>query len=67
ATWSTLVQVRIRRRTPEEDHTDYPADGRDGVDEPSDDDNNDDDTDDEDKEPFEDEDDNEEEEEHLAL
>ncbi|GKF06148.1 hypothetical protein Tco_0036816, partial [Tanacetum coccineum] len=50
---------------PEEDHADYPADGVDGEDEPSDDDD-DDDTDDEDKEPFEDEDDDEEEE-HLAL
>ncbi|GJT12947.1 putative reverse transcriptase domain-containing protein [Tanacetum coccineum] len=46
---------------PEEDHTDYPADGDDGDDEPSDDDD-DDDTDDEDEEPTEDE----EEEEHLA-
>ncbi|GKD07774.1 hypothetical protein Tco_1187459 [Tanacetum coccineum] len=54
---------------PEEDHVDYPADGRDGDDEPSDDDDDDDDddTDDEDEEPFEDEDDDEEEEEHLAL
>ncbi|GJT05580.1 hypothetical protein Tco_0840042 [Tanacetum coccineum] len=51
---------------PEEDHTDYPADGGDGDDEPSDDDDDDDDTDDEDEEPFEDEDDDEEEEEHLA-
>ncbi|GKB33570.1 hypothetical protein Tco_0872971 [Tanacetum coccineum] len=50
---------------PEEDHTDYPADGGDDDDKPSDDD--DDDTDDEDKEPFEDEDDEEEEEEHLTL
>nr|GEV42501.1 reverse transcriptase domain-containing protein [Tanacetum cinerariifolium] len=51
---------------PEEDHADYPADGRDGDDEPFDDD--DDDTDDEDDEPFEDEDDDDEEEdEHLAL
>nr|GFA80469.1 hypothetical protein [Tanacetum cinerariifolium] len=47
---------------PEDDHVDYPANGRDGDDEPSDDDNDDDDTDDEDEEPFEDE----EEEEHLA-
>ncbi|GKE09924.1 hypothetical protein Tco_1413475 [Tanacetum coccineum] len=45
---------------PEEDHADYPADGGDGNDEPSDD-----DTDDEDEEPFEDDDDDEEEE-HLA-
>ncbi|GJT42263.1 hypothetical protein Tco_0950978 [Tanacetum coccineum] len=48
---------------PEEDHTDYPADGGDGDDEPSDD---DDDDDDEDEEPFEDEDDDVEEDEHLA-
>ncbi|GJZ82783.1 hypothetical protein Tco_0647956 [Tanacetum coccineum] len=48
---------------PEEDHADYPMDGRDGDDEPSDDD--DDDIDDEDEEPFEDKDDDEEE--HLAL
>ncbi|GJZ89674.1 hypothetical protein Tco_0661456 [Tanacetum coccineum] len=48
---------------PKEDHTDYPANGGDGNDEPS---NDNDDTDDEDEEPFEDEDDNEEEEEHLA-
>ncbi|GKD12799.1 hypothetical protein Tco_1197206 [Tanacetum coccineum] len=48
---------------PEEDHTDYPADGGDGDDEPS---NDDDDTDYEDEEPFEDEDDDDEEEEHLA-
>ncbi|GKE64881.1 hypothetical protein Tco_1519042, partial [Tanacetum coccineum] len=40
---------------PKEDHTDYPADGGDRDDEPSDDDDND--TDDEDEEPFEDEDD----------
>ncbi|GJR52732.1 hypothetical protein Tco_1403253 [Tanacetum coccineum] len=46
---------------PEEDHTDYPADGEDDDDEPSDDDEDDDDTDDEDEEPTEDE-----EEEHLA-
>nr|GEV19541.1 putative reverse transcriptase domain-containing protein [Tanacetum cinerariifolium] len=46
----------------EDDHTDYPADGWDGDDEPSDDDDDDDDTD----EPFEDEDDDEDEEEHLA-
>ncbi|GKA44110.1 putative reverse transcriptase domain-containing protein, partial [Tanacetum coccineum] len=45
---------------PDEDHTDYPTDGGDGNDEPSDDD--DDDIDDEDEEPFEDEDDDEEEE-----
>ncbi|GKE74993.1 hypothetical protein Tco_1537034, partial [Tanacetum coccineum] len=51
---------------PEEDHADYPADGRDDDDEPSDDDDDDDDTDDEDEEPFEDEDNDEEEEEHLA-
>ncbi|GJS77374.1 hypothetical protein Tco_0727255, partial [Tanacetum coccineum] len=48
---------------PEEDHADYPTDGGDDVDEPSNDD--DDDTDDEDEEPFKDEDDDEEEE-HLA-
>ncbi|GKD30130.1 hypothetical protein Tco_1240908 [Tanacetum coccineum] len=47
---------------PEEDHTDNPADGEDGDDEPSDDDD-DDDTNDEDEEPIE----YEEEEEHLAL
>ncbi|GKF24335.1 hypothetical protein Tco_0076657, partial [Tanacetum coccineum] len=46
----------------EEDHADYPVDGRD---EPSDDNDDDDDTDDEDEEPFEDEDDDKEEEEHL--
>ncbi|GJT88212.1 putative reverse transcriptase domain-containing protein [Tanacetum coccineum] len=51
------------KEDPEEDHADYPADGGDGKDEPSD----DDDTDDEDEEPFEDEDDDEDEEEHLAL
>ncbi|GKC47203.1 hypothetical protein Tco_1064925 [Tanacetum coccineum] len=51
---------------PKEDHADYPADGRDGDDEPSDDDDDDDDTDDEDEDPIEDEDDDEEEE-HLAL
>ncbi|GJR05726.1 hypothetical protein Tco_0528710, partial [Tanacetum coccineum] len=50
---------------PKEDHADYPADGGDDGDKPSDDD--DDDTDDEDEEPFEDEDDDEEEEEHPAL
>ncbi|GKE69816.1 hypothetical protein Tco_1527888 [Tanacetum coccineum] len=49
---------------PEEDHADYPADGRDDDDEPFDDDD-DDDIDDKDEEPFEDEDDDEEEE-HLA-
>nr|GEX83356.1 reverse transcriptase domain-containing protein [Tanacetum cinerariifolium] len=55
------------KEDPKEDHADYPADGRDGDDEPFDDD--DDDTDDEDEEPFEDEDDDddEEEDEHLAL
>ncbi|GKB88605.1 hypothetical protein Tco_0960877 [Tanacetum coccineum] len=47
---------------PEEDHTDYPADGEDSDDEPSNDDDDDDDTDDEDEEPTKDE----EEEEHLA-
>ncbi|GKA46462.1 hypothetical protein Tco_0739345 [Tanacetum coccineum] len=52
---------------PEEDHADYPADGGEGDDEPTDNDDDDDDIDDEDEEPFEDEDDNEEEEEHLAL
>nr|GEV94290.1 integrase, catalytic region, zinc finger, CCHC-type, peptidase aspartic, catalytic [Tanacetum cinerariifolium] len=53
---------------PEDDQTDYPADGGDGDDEPFDDDD-DDDTNDEDpeEEPFEDEEDDEEEEEHLAL
>ncbi|GKD02251.1 hypothetical protein Tco_1177225 [Tanacetum coccineum] len=50
---------------PEEDHADYPADGRDGDDEPSDDDDDDDDTNDEDEDPIGDEDDDEEEE-HLA-
>ncbi|GKC58877.1 hypothetical protein Tco_1086475 [Tanacetum coccineum] len=49
----------------EEDHADYPVDGWDGDDEPSNDD--DDATDDEDGNPFEDEDDDEEEEGHLAL
>ncbi|GKC06166.1 hypothetical protein Tco_0997776, partial [Tanacetum coccineum] len=57
------LPMRIRRRTPEEDHTDYLADGRGGDDEPSDDDDDDDDDDTDD----EDEDDDEEEEEHLAL
>nr|GEU88210.1 retrotransposon protein, putative, Ty3-gypsy subclass [Tanacetum cinerariifolium] len=47
---------------PEEDHTDYPADGGDGDDELSDDDDDDDDTDDEDKEDQ----DDDEEDEHLA-
>ncbi|GJY88314.1 hypothetical protein Tco_0502942, partial [Tanacetum coccineum] len=51
---------------PEEDHIDYPADGGDDVDQPSNDDH-DDDTDDKDEYPFEDEDDDEEEDEHLAL
>nr|GFA65821.1 hypothetical protein [Tanacetum cinerariifolium]GFA72790.1 hypothetical protein [Tanacetum cinerariifolium] len=51
---------------PEDDHADYPADGWDGDDKPSDDDDDDDDTDDEDEEPFEDEEDDDEEEEHLA-
>ncbi|GJY76937.1 hypothetical protein Tco_0482053 [Tanacetum coccineum] len=46
---------------PEEDHTDYPTDGEDCDDEPSNDDDDDDDTDDKDEEPTEDE-----EEEHLA-
>ncbi|GKF04990.1 hypothetical protein Tco_0035658, partial [Tanacetum coccineum] len=57
---------------PEEDHADYPADGGDDDDKPSDNDDDDepsddddDDTDDKDDEPFEDE-DNDEEEEHLA-
>ncbi|GKE41370.1 hypothetical protein Tco_1468654, partial [Tanacetum coccineum] len=50
---------------PEEDHVDYPADGGDGDDEPTDDYDDDDDTNYEDEEPFEDEDN--EEEEHLAL
>nr|GEX24220.1 reverse transcriptase domain-containing protein [Tanacetum cinerariifolium] len=61
ATWLTPILRRIRRN-PEEDHTDYPADGGDGDDEPSDDDD-DDEIDDEDEE---DQDDDEEEEEHLA-
>ncbi|GJW45926.1 hypothetical protein Tco_0077572, partial [Tanacetum coccineum] len=55
---------------PEEDHADYPANGRDGDDEPSDDENDDDDdddVDDEDEEASKDEEDDEEEEEHLAL
>ncbi|GKE45842.1 hypothetical protein Tco_1473126 [Tanacetum coccineum] len=52
---------------PKENHANYPANGRDGDDEPSDDDDDDDDTHDEDDEPFKNEDDNEEEEEHLAL
>nr|GEW24873.1 hypothetical protein [Tanacetum cinerariifolium] len=53
---------------PEEVHTDYPADGGDGDNEPFDDDDDDDDTNDEDEEPTKDEDDDEdEEEEHLAL
>ncbi|GJZ57029.1 hypothetical protein Tco_0612523, partial [Tanacetum coccineum] len=52
---------------PKENHANYPANGRDGDDEPSDDDDDDDDTHDEDDEPSKDEDDNEEEEEHLAL
>nr|GEU56503.1 hypothetical protein [Tanacetum cinerariifolium] len=47
---------------PEEDHTDYPVDGEDGDDEPSNDDDDDDDTNDEDEEPIEDEDYDEEEE-----
>ncbi|GJR95026.1 hypothetical protein Tco_0267200 [Tanacetum coccineum] len=46
----------------EEEHADYPADGGDGDDVPSDDDDDDDDK----EEPFEDKDDNEEDEEHLA-
>nr|GEU62745.1 hypothetical protein [Tanacetum cinerariifolium] len=50
------------KEDPEEDHADYPADGGDGDDQPSDDDGDDADTDDEDDEPFEDE-----EEEHLAT
>nr|GEX99170.1 putative reverse transcriptase domain-containing protein [Tanacetum cinerariifolium] len=54
------------KEDPKEDHTDYPADGGDGDDEPFDDDD-DDDTDDKDEEPTEDRDDDEEEEEHLAL
>ncbi|GKA63211.1 hypothetical protein Tco_0762817 [Tanacetum coccineum] len=47
----------------EEDHTDYPVDGEDGDDEPSDDDDDDDNTDDENEEPTKDE----EEEKHIAL
>nr|GFA37485.1 hypothetical protein [Tanacetum cinerariifolium] len=54
------------KEDPEENHTDYPADGGDGDDEPSDDDDDDDDTNNEDEEPTEDEDDNKEDEEHLA-
>nr|GEX76200.1 putative reverse transcriptase domain-containing protein [Tanacetum cinerariifolium] len=54
------------KKDPEDDHAEYPADGRDGDDEPSDEDNDDDDTYDEDEEPFEDEEDDEGEEEHLA-
>nr|GEU82882.1 putative reverse transcriptase domain-containing protein [Tanacetum cinerariifolium] len=50
----------------EDDHADYPADVRDGNDEPSDDDDDDDDIDNEDAGPFEDEEDDKEEE-HLAL
>nr|GEU63757.1 putative reverse transcriptase domain-containing protein [Tanacetum cinerariifolium] len=53
------------KEDPKEDHTDYPAEGGDGDNEPFDDDD-DDDTNDEDEEPTEDEDDDEEEEEHLA-
>ncbi|GJT99483.1 hypothetical protein Tco_1109822 [Tanacetum coccineum] len=53
------------KEDPEEDHVDYPADGGDGYDKPTDDDDDDDDTDDEDEEPFDDEDNNEEEE-HLT-
>nr|GFB17402.1 hypothetical protein [Tanacetum cinerariifolium]GFB19144.1 hypothetical protein [Tanacetum cinerariifolium] len=53
-------------KDPEEDHTEYPADGGDGDDEPSNDDSNDDDTNDEDEEPTEEEDDDEEEDEHIA-
>ncbi|GJZ48866.1 hypothetical protein Tco_0603056 [Tanacetum coccineum] len=52
---------------PVEDHADYPADGGDGDNEPSDDEDDDDDADDEDEEASKDEDDDkEEEEEHLA-
>nr|GEU99364.1 hypothetical protein [Tanacetum cinerariifolium] len=51
----------------EEDHTDYPADGGDGDDEPSNDDDDDGDTNDEDDEPTKDEDDNDKEKEHIAL
>ncbi|GKF21235.1 hypothetical protein Tco_0069873, partial [Tanacetum coccineum] len=49
------------KEDPEEDHADYPADGGDGDNEPSNDDDDDGDINDEDEEPFEDED-----EEHLA-
>ncbi|GJV23796.1 hypothetical protein Tco_1376491 [Tanacetum coccineum] len=54
-------------KDPEEDHTDYLADGGDGDDEPSNDDDDDDDTNGEDEEASEDEEDDEEEDENLAL
>ncbi|GJV24391.1 hypothetical protein Tco_1377086, partial [Tanacetum coccineum] len=61
-----ILKLYVADSDPEEDpkvdHADYPANGRDGDDEPSDDDN-DDDVDDEDEEASEDE----EEDEHLAL
>ncbi|GKA65755.1 hypothetical protein Tco_0765462 [Tanacetum coccineum] len=62
AIWLTPIRRRIQKRTPEEDHADYPANGGDGDDESSDDDDKDDDADDQDEEAFEDK----EEEEHLA-
>ncbi|GKG56905.1 hypothetical protein Tco_0582256, partial [Tanacetum coccineum] len=49
-----------------EEHNDYPADGGDMDDEPSDNDDDDDDTDDVDEEPFKDKDGDDEEEEQLA-
>nr|GEW05085.1 retrotransposon protein, putative, Ty3-gypsy subclass [Tanacetum cinerariifolium] len=57
------------KENPEEDHADYPVDGRDGDDKPfnDDDDDDDDDTNDKDEDPFEDEEDDKKEEEHLAL
>ncbi|GKD73365.1 hypothetical protein Tco_1331647, partial [Tanacetum coccineum] len=66
---TTLSPGYMPDSDPEEDsgeHADYPADGGDGDNEPSDDDSDDDTDDDDDEEPFEDEDDDEEEEEHLA-
>ncbi|GJU10690.1 hypothetical protein Tco_1133086 [Tanacetum coccineum] len=57
----SILNLFVSTRTKDsEEHADYPADGRDGNDEPSGDDS-DDDTDDDDEDPFEDE-----EEEHLA-
>ncbi|GJU69765.1 putative reverse transcriptase domain-containing protein [Tanacetum coccineum] len=62
-----IIQMSLRmtmriKENPEEDHTDYPADGEDGDDEPFDDDDDDDDTNDENEEPTKDD----EVEEHLA-